>query len=78
MTNYEQTIQDLKDRLIKLIDQKKRVKFQISKDVRFNSHRNASVDDLAMEYSKLDVESKQIRDTLAADGCLVDWSKESE
>lgn len=64
----------LKDIVLK----KKRIKYQINNDVRFTDTENESIEQLAIQYAKLDQQSKWYKDRLAADGEFIDWSTQDE
>jgi hypothetical protein len=76
--NQDKLVAGLHEQLQRAILTKKRIKFQINKDVRFNESAHKTIEQLGNEYAQADIQSKELRNTLTSFGELIDWSKEQE
>lgn len=78
MSNQDKLIKTLHDQLNISIMAKKRLKYQINKDVRFQDTANQSVEELGHRYAEADLQTKSLRDKLVSFGELIDWNKQDE
>lgn len=57
---------------------KKKIKYQLTKDIRFKGFEDMPIEDMAAKYAQADELSKSIRDSLAFEGLLTNWSEQPE
>ena len=68
----------LVNELNKAILEKKKIKYQLKKDIRFEGYDDKSIEDMAASYAKADKMATELRDQLAYKGLLTDWNNEQE
>lgn len=68
----------LHEQLQAAILEKKKIKYQLKKNIRFMGYDNKSIEDLGYEYAKHDAKAKEIRDSLAYRGELINWDIQDE
>lgn len=73
MTKAQEQLEERRQMLADKVQQKKKIRYMLEKDLRFVGYENDSVDSLAYKYQEASTVAQQLRDTLASHGEFINW-----